>query len=522
MVLWSSSPSRRLRIPTGLLVAIVFCAGCLLPSVDSSQRTDGGASTSSSARGQPDGSKTAVSERDASTGSGGTGGDNAAVSGKGALAGSGGQSGAAGSGGEPAVQDSVRVGDPCSKAGALACTHPGSFDRLKCDGSTWTKGDTCEIGFRCNTEDETQIGACLRTELECQGKTASVPYCASSVIVRVCGPDLVSSHNVTVCELPTPNCVDGACACENLCDGTCRDVQSDSEHCGSCGNRCRDAACVSGECRAVRFARDDSPASVRSQLAQDGTHLYWTGGAGVMSASKSDGTTSTLVRRNMTGGGIVIDAAFVYWSDINSGVISKVPIAGGSPIELATHEDLKSDFLAIDAKYIYALYQYGGGGIRRVPLSGGTPELFAAEQGIVESIVVDSQFVYWTSRRELDAAIMKAPTAGGPPEMVASVVGESSCITLANNELFWIQGTSVMKLSTAGGQPAMLAPTGGASALAADSSNVFVAAQNLLKVSISNGNVESLVRVDKYAFGLIVDDTSLYWFGRDGIYRLRK
>lgn len=49
-------------------------------------------------------------------------------------------------------------------------------------------------------------------------------------------------------------CVGGVCKCpagQTLCDGRCADLQSDVEHCGSCGNACggTTSACLQGKCQ---------------------------------------------------------------------------------------------------------------------------------------------------------------------------------------------------------------------------------------------------------------------------------
>ena len=57
-----------------------------------------------------------------------------------------------------------------------------------------------------------------------------------------------------VCPSPLQACVNGACECkpEHVCPGVweCVDLESDLEHCGSCGNACTDegATCVAGQC----------------------------------------------------------------------------------------------------------------------------------------------------------------------------------------------------------------------------------------------------------------------------------
>lgn len=487
---------------------LVLCAGCLLPNVEFEQRDDSRATTTShSAQGQLDGATPAQSEVDASA--------PPTMSGT-ADAGS----------GKPSVADAsmhaaTRLGEPCSIAGALACTSAGSSQRVTCDGSHWMSAEPCEPGKRCNTEDTSRVGECMYAQVECQDKLPNVPYCASSVTPRVCGIDLVSSRNLPLCELPTPDCMGGACTCLNVCDGTCRDVRSDAEHCGSCGHSCGEGQCRSNECYGVLLSSADGPTTPQG-LAQDATRLYWTSRMGVMSISKNGGSPSTLVRRELDGRGIAVDAAYVYWSDIQSHVISKAPIAGGGPVDIAT--SVSPEHLAVSDTYLYvAVYdEVGTGSIAKIPVAGGTLEVVAANQGTVGSIVLDSQYVYWTSYSDLSGAIMKAAIAGGAASKVANASPMLDRLALLNDELFWIEGDSIMKVSASGGQPSPIA-NNGALDIAADDSHIYLKrSASIAKVSISDGASEMLVRSDGYSIGLVVDQSDVYFVGAAGVYKFRK
>src|SRR6185369_6476196 len=70
---------------------------------------------------------------------------------------------------------------------------------------------------------------------------------------------------------------------------------------------------------------------------------------------------------------MAIDASYVYWTDSNRGTVSKVPLAGGQTITLASGQ-YQAGGIAVDASYVYwsAIGSGSVGTIQKMPLAGGT------------------------------------------------------------------------------------------------------------------------------------------------------
>lgn len=91
----------------------------------------------------------------------------------------------------------------------------------------------------------------------------------------------------------------------------------------------------------------------------DGTRIYWSeqgsspGTGKVMSASKIDGSGSTVIAMNQAGPqGLAVDATSVYWANKEDGTIHKAPLGGGASTVLAQGQ-LAPANVVVDAKYVY-------------------------------------------------------------------------------------------------------------------------------------------------------------------------
>jgi len=108
---------------------------------------------------------------------------------------------------------------------------------------------------------------------------------------------------------------------------------------------------------------------------------------------------------------IDVDAAYVYWVDDTS-ALKKVPIAGGSPVVLATFPtSLRLTSLAVSGAAYVATSDTStpnSGAIVRVPLGGGTPVTLVS--GLTQSgsqVAGRGSAIYYTTQGENAGPIMK-------------------------------------------------------------------------------------------------------------------
>jgi hypothetical protein len=97
-----------------------------------------------------------------------------------------------------------------------------------------------------------------------------------------------------------------------------------------------------------------------------------------------------------------VDATHVYWTtDV---AVMKVPVNGGAPTILASGQKFPGG-IVVDAANVYWTNGWDVGTVMKVPLGGGTPTILASGQVTPGAIAVDATSVYWTS----GDSVRKAP-----------------------------------------------------------------------------------------------------------------
>jgi cysteine-rich repeat protein len=171
------------------------------------------------------------------------------------AAGSAGSSGAAGSGGSGGSVGTL--GDPCAVNGALACHGPAQRLRLLCDAGFWQTNGTCSESENCDQ----RTGVCAPIVTACKDREPASRICTGDEL-RECGPDLVTTSSLMVCEgrcvesSVSAECAPPACGDGKLHEGEgCDD--GDTDDTDACTNACTPALCGDGSIYAGREVCDD-------------------------------------------------------------------------------------------------------------------------------------------------------------------------------------------------------------------------------------------------------------------------
>lgn len=263
-------------------------------------------------------------------------------------------------------------------------------------------------------------------------------------------------------------------------------------------------------------------------LAADAANLYWVGAKGIMSEPLAGGDETLLA-----GGGVfncyglTVDAQHAYWTNFDKNTVWSVPVAGGSPTQLAASPAPPYSIVAgPDAVYWVATSPgaSGSSAIVSVPKGGGTATtVVSTATEYAGTIAVDSSRLYWAL--EQDSAIQAQPLTGGMPTTIASTsVGPVTSMVLAGSTIYFVsfEGGAVLSVPTSGGTPKVLASNQRPLALAVDGSAVYFTDQgpmgtttqaSICKVPLGGGAVQTMVsgRNPSGMGDIAVGPSYVYW-----------
>jgi hypothetical protein len=246
--------------------------------------------------------------------------------------------------------------------------------------------------------------------------------------------------------------------------------------------------------------------------------------------------------------GVAVDATTVYVAAQMTGPLIAVPVAGGTPTQLATASvftvtidetsiywsDGRSIYscskqgcaastvalspsglahgIAVDAANVYWA-NTSDGKVTKVGKKGGASVVLASG-GYPYQIAVDDANVYWTDQSF--AAVMKVPTAGGTPVQLATCVGPMGIAVDGTNVYYTTGDGKMMQVSKGGGAALTLSAELGNEpwGIATDGKNVYGASMEhgtIVRVPVGGGAATALAWGQGDPAGVAVDDTFVYW-----------
>ena len=150
-----------------------------------------------------------------------------------------------------------------------------------------------------------------------------------------------------------------------------------------------------------------------ASMTSDGARLYLTTGTSGDSIVSVEltGEGTTLATSEATPGPIATDGTRLYWINYDDGTIRAMPVAGGTPVTIATGTAPRN--LAVDSTHVYWT-EPTTGEVLRAPLEGGATTPLATAQPEPSGIMVFGGRVYWTNYNGgMAGAVMAVDAARG-------------------------------------------------------------------------------------------------------------
>jgi len=395
----------------------------------------------------------------------------------------------------------AQLGTACSQLNLIGCDGHASQQRLRCDGQSWQTHDRCLDSQRCQTAPGARAGECASIlQPWCMDATPGETRCVASDQLGRCGLDLLDTQVDATCSGLTPICANGACTCENPCDGSCYDLKTNSGHCGACDHACGGGACVDGLCEPTElFSGADF-----SDLRIAGGAFYWYDyQTRSLVKAQTDGSNQVVIVSSLFSADYVLDGTSVYASGLD-GIVA-APLAGG-----ASRIVFAGTNLVVVAQNSASLIFWQGGALRRVAKSGGSATLIANTDrpGMAAA---DATTAYWTL--PVDGSVMKASLSGGGPVTVASGEETPSELLIVGDWLYWTARSGLSRVPLIGGA---LEKLGGWSYLLLnDAQHLYTTTGtggNVIRFNLADASQSTTIAMRPTAvYALTGDANYIYW-----------
>lgn len=307
---------------------------------------------------------------------------------------------------------------------------------------------------------------------------------------------------------------------------SCGNTATDPKNCGACGHACPSGTCTASLCQPVTLASDGG---LPRGIVVDATNVYFTGGilGAVTKVPIAGGSPVALTTTNGSAeSAIAVDATNVYYVAVG-GTLMKVPLDGATAATalapVIVYQSQQSLGMGVDATSVYVLGANGGNGpasaVLKVPIDGGAVTPLGTDNlGI--GMVMNATSIFWMYT--YTGQILTVPTSGGATTTLVSAAeppGQftGTGIAMDATSVYWVDAGAgaVMKVPIGGGTPTVLA-SGGAMAdgMAVDATNVYwtdAGTMSVRKVPVGGGAMTTVATGYYPPFGIALDATNVYW-----------
>lgn len=417
------------------------------------------------------------------------------------------------------------------------------------NGGTQTCGDDCQWAAACKDQmcPGSPTMACERCGTRtrsCDGDTGTWSDWSACGGQGVCAAGTTQSCGPGQSQTCTDQCAWGTCSCptgQELCGGACVNRQSDSNHCGACGNRCiLGNVCSQGVCTCpgascpTSVAQTDRPWA----LAVDQGTVYFSnfGSSGSVVKVPPGGQPTTLASDVMrshalaVAGGKVFFGRFTSTPSTHGGSVSSVPVDGGPESFVAAAAGGEVSFVAADASHVYfisnafVVSRVGVNGGAVLTLSGNTPNTD------IRDAVFHGGKLYWTNDgtwnpnragKVINSGMVATPhlyVTGWSYFPIASNLNlypSPSQIAAVGGSILFSDANRLNVVSASGGPVVFGIATGFGNIVdmvVADENNLYVADEHsIYRMSPVGGPRTTIATGSTRIHAIAVDSTHVYW-----------
>lgn len=264
----------------------------------------------------------------------------------------------------------------------------------------------------------------------------------------------------------------------------------------------------------VAFA--DNPTSVAA--SSDG--VYWT------DASTAFDSPSSVMGQSATGSaavefsshygyavGLVAHAGFLYWADVQNGVILSAPGNGGDAVTVV--DGLQAPYaVTADDRALYWT-DIEAGTIMSYDFATGSVVRLAKDQDVPAAIAVGSTAVIWTDLGS--GAIRAVPKLGGSWLTLVSGVALGTGLAVDDNHIYYgdLLGQSIVRLSMADGSVEVIAEDQvGPGSIAIDGRSLVWTTQDygtINEMRTSGGAIREIATQQADPDFLVAQGGNVYW-----------